>query len=162
MTTTIKPSKLFHLGVLLTLLVTSAAANAEYRLSAFEKARAFEALSIQDAAAAAKTFRRLDRLPMDYADANNLCVLKLMQKDSVAAEAICKKAYKMIGAVSMRRGNQQRTRAVVLTNLAVAQALNGKEADAQATLTKAARCDADNPNVAFNLQAFARNQLAAR
>jgi hypothetical protein len=35
---------------------------------------------------------------MDYADANNLCVLKIMERELVEAEAIYKKASRIVTA----------------------------------------------------------------
>ncbi len=149
------------LAVAATSLAVSAVSHADYRLAVFDDARAFTALSEQDAATARSIFKRRASLPLDYADMNNLCVLRIMEREVASAEGVCQKAYFKVNEKSMRLREKRRTRAVILANLAVAQMLNGSIADAQESLAKAQELDADNPNVAFNREAFARNQLAA-
>ncbi len=142
-------------------LTLSGVAQAEYRLSAFENARGYEALNRMDIEQAASRFSYRPSMPMDYADMNNLCVLRIMKRELPEAIATCERSLRYISDKPMRLRNKRKTRAVVLGNLAVAQAIAGDVKSATETLEQAATLDRDNPNISANRRAFARNQVAA-
>ncbi|MEM1231014.1 MAG: hypothetical protein AAGI15_10785 [Pseudomonadota bacterium] len=142
-------------------LTFSGVAQAEYRLSAFENARGYEALDRMDLEQASSRFSYRPSMPMDYADLNNLCVLRIMQRELPEAIATCEQSLRRVSDKPMGLRNKRRTRAVILGNLAVAQAIAGDVTSATETLERAGSLDSDNPNISANRRAFARNQVAA-
>lgn len=156
-----KLNPLLRVGVAALSLACCAATHAEYRLAAFDEARAAGALIRLDTETAAKRFSSRSSLPLDYADLNNLCVLRMLEGNNTDAESVCKKAYSKVSEKSMRLRSKRRARAVILANLSVAQLRSGKVADAEASVAKAEALDDRNPNVSEIRAVIARRQLAA-
>ena len=136
-------------------------ANADYRLSVFDNARAHEALQKGDTAAAAAAFEKPSIEALSYADLNNRCVLEILERNLDSATRACRMALNDITSRQIRVRDKRKMRSVVLSNLSVALMFSGNYADAEARLDRSLVLDSDNKVAASNRRALTQTKVAA-
>lgn len=151
-----------RIGAIVAALSIAPYAQAEYRLSVFDEALAHDALKTNDIAGAESAFEKRKTRSMDYADLNNLCVLQIAERNIEEASSSCRKALRQIRHLSLRNREKRQTRAVVLSNLSVALALEGKIASAEEAIREALVLDGDNKEAQRNFAVFSRTKVASR
>ena len=112
------------ISVALLSLFVSNIAIAEYKLTAFGDSTAYAALINQDVDGARAKLRFISMQEMDFADANNLCVAEVLEKDFAAAVAACELALERVELepyISLL--SESLAKASIYSNLAVAKAL---------------------------------------
>lgn len=151
-----------RIGAIVAALSVAPYTQAQYRLSVFDEAVAHDALKNNDISGAEAAFEKRTYRSMDYADLNNLCVLKIAERNTDEASDSCRKALKQIRHLSIRNREKRQTRAVVLSNLSVALALDGQIAAAEDAIREALVLDSDNKEAQVNYVAFSRAKFASR
>ncbi|MFK7915872.1 MAG: hypothetical protein AB8B93_18310 [Pseudomonadales bacterium] len=150
-----------HTLLAVALLAAASSAHAQYHLSVFEKARAHDALTHSDPVAAARAFKKPAVDKMDYADINNLCVLQIIERNTLEATRNCRLALKNLREQSIRNRDKRKMQAVVLSNLSVALFLKGEHNEVEATLERALTLDHANKEAIHNSKTFGQTRIAA-
>lgn len=151
-----------RIGALVAALAVTPYAQAQYRLSVFDEALAHDALKSNDISGAEAVFNKRNTKSMNYADLNNLCVLKIAERSTEEATSSCRRSLKYIRHLSIKNREKRQTRAVVLSNLSVALALEGDFAAAEAAIRQALALDKGNKEAQLNFAAFSRAEIASR
>lgn len=118
-------------------LLAGSNASAEIQVSAFESAKGYRSIINNNLERAEKSFPASATRRLDYADINNLCVLRILQRNHAEAQKTCKKAISKVGVASMKPPARRNAKAGIYANLAAAQILDGQYADARFSLDKA-------------------------
>lgn len=132
-------------------LLLSATASADYRVTAFGYSSEYDALLSQDVASAKSILRDRSLDSLDFVQANNLCVTRILSEEFAAAEAACSAALEKvekdlsIGVVATRDA-----KASIYSNLAVALAMSGNISAAGAALETALSLNSRDKNAVAN------------
>jgi hypothetical protein len=111
--------------------------SADVRVAAFSEGRGFHSLMSGDLELAQKALPKHGLRNLDYADANNLCVLQILQENEAAAVQTCRKALNKVEETTMKRTAMKKVKAEIYANLAAAEMLGGHYPEAQRSLDKA-------------------------
>lgn len=146
-------------------MTASAVVSAEIKVSAFAEARGFDALMNGDLERANRVLPEYRLRDLNYADANNLCVLQILKNKDAQAVKACRVALTKISSTSMSRSARRKLQAEIYTNLGAAQMLGGDYASAQSSLEKALdlskTADRVASNAAVNQEVLRSRLLAA-
>ena len=148
------------LSVVASLGVFSGAALAEYRVSAIDRGLGFKSLLAGDVKKAQAILQRRHTESMDYADRNNLCVLKILKNQVEEAVESCNGALIVLRRQGLRLGQEKVAAAEIYSNLSVAQLLLNNEEGAEASLLKALELSEGSNNAQANLQTLRAFPLA--
>lgn len=145
-------------GGLCTALI-SASAAAEYRLTAIAEATAYAALLSGDVARASEQFELASSSDMDFAALNNLCVKEVLARELDSALASCEAALDKLdlGAGLAIRG-ERAARAAILSNRAVAAALQGDVETALVDVERALALNGADRNARINRAELLRSE----
>ena len=143
-------------------LLSSAGAQAEYRVSAFRSAPGYEALMDGDYQAASQDMSVRFQSSGFSVDAN-LCVSQLMVESLSEALKSCNRALRQLPDrsplnIEARRANES----VVLSNRGVVLAMQGNLVAAEEDFTRALKLDDDNANAESNLAHLRSLRLSMR
>lgn len=134
-------------------LVVTSSAMAEYRVTAFGKTPGFSELLSNDAASAEFKLEKLSESKMGFSEMNNLCVTRILLKEFDAAITTCSTALdKAESAYDIGALEEKKAKASILSNLAVARALNGDAPGAKSDLEAALSLNSSNSNAQGNYQ----------
>lgn len=146
---------------LIAMLMTGTVAAAEYRVTAFGNAKAYTALISQDAGKATTEFGRTDLASLDFAEANNLCVTRILSKELSMAISACVAALeKLTNEVYISAISEKNAKASIYSNLAVAEALSGNLSAANGYLEISLSYNSDDANALANYDLIATSQIA--
>lgn len=132
-------------------MLAAGTASADYRITAFGDAIAYEALIEKDVASAKSAFYTTDLSKLDFVAANNLCVTQILSKELVAAIESCSLALeKADGALDLSATSEKSAKASIYSNLAVAKAMSGDLTGANVDLEKALLLNSRDVNAVSN------------
>lgn len=138
-------------GFALASLLAANTALAEYRVTAFGHTMGYEDLIKADSDAVESTFAGKSLSGLDYSEANNLCVAQILLKDFDAAIASCEAAVtKAERAFDINVADIDSVKASIYSNMAVAKALGGKQAEASKDLELALEFNSRDKNANTN------------
>jgi len=154
-------------GIIAAALVLSTPAAADLQVAAMTDGIGAKSLLAGNIERADKLLPNQVSRRLTYMDANNLCVLQILQNHEAAAVSSCQKALWKLKTTSMKRRAKTAIIAELYNNLAVAQYLAGDRAEAERNLGMAlSYVDLANDeanNAVLNQLAFQRrNSLAAK
>jgi len=144
-------------------LLSASAAQAEYRVSAFKNAPAFEALMEGDYQAASLDASSLRYQSTGFAVDANRCVSLLMVESLSDALKSCNRALRQLPdqsslSLEARRANES----AVLSNRGVVLAMQGDLVAAEEDFARALILDDSNANAATNLNQVRSLKLSVR
>lgn len=143
------------------MLAAGTAAADEYRVTAFGNAKAYTALISQDVSKAEMEFSKAELAGLDFAEANNLCVTKILSKELPVAVAACEAALsKLTSEVYISAMSEKAAKASIYSNLAVAEALSGNLSAASGYLEMSLSYNADDANALANYDLIATSLIA--
>jgi Flp pilus assembly protein TadD len=138
-------------GFALASLLTANTAMAEYRVTAFGHTMGYSDLITTDLKAIQTTFGKKSLSNLDYSEANNLCVAQILLKDFDAAVTSCEAAVvKADRAFEISPSDIDSVKASIYSNMGVAKALAGNDAEASKDLELALKFNARNRNAIAN------------
>lgn len=149
------------ISVALLSLFVSNIAIAEYKLTAFGDSTAYAALINQDVDGARAKLRFISMQEMDFADANNLCVAEVLEKDFAAAVAACELALERVELepyISLL--SESLAKASIYSNLAVAKALAGDLSAASSYLELSLSLNDEDANALSNYDLISASLVA--
>ena len=143
------------------MLAAGTAAASEYRVTAFGNTKAYTALISQDVSKAERELSSVELTGMDFAEANNLCVTKILSKELSIAVVACEAALdKLTGEVYISAISEKSAKASIYSNLAVAEALSGNMSAANDYLDMSLSFNADDENALANYDLIATSLVA--
>ena len=132
-------------------MLVAGTASADYRVTAFGDAVAYDALIAKDVASAKSAFYTADLTKLDFVAANNLCVTQILSKELEAAIESCSLALeKADGALEISATTEKSAKASIYSNLAVAKAMSGDLTGASVELEKALLLNSRDRNAVSN------------
>jgi hypothetical protein len=132
-------------------LFISATASADYRVTAFGDAVAYQALIAKDVASAKSAFYTADMSKLDFIAANNLCVTQILAKELDAAIESCSLALSKAEAdYELSTMSAKSAKASIYSNMAVAKAMSGDMLGASGDLEKALLLNSRDRNAVSN------------
>lgn len=138
-------------------LFTAATASADYHVTAFGYTDGYSALVNMDPASALNILDT--RADLDYAEANNLCVAKILSEDLVGAVASCELALDQVTrTLELTASKKKVAMASIYSNLGVAKALAGDLDAATVDLEKALELNARDDNAQSNFESINTKQ----
>lgn len=138
-------------------LLATATASAEYRVTAFGYTGGYDALVKLNADAALTTLDT--RSALDYAEANNLCVAKILTRDLDGALTSCELAItRTERTVELTASKKKEAQASIYSNLGVTKALAGDMDAAKFYLKKALGLNARDENAKRNFASVIATQ----
>lgn len=149
------------ISVALLSLFVSNIAIAEYKLTAFGDSTAYASLINQDVDGARAKLRFISMQEMDFADANNLCVAEVLEKDFAAAVAACELALERVELepyISLL--SESLAKASIYSNLAVAKALAGDLSAASSYLELSLSLNDEDANALSNYDLISASLVA--
>lgn len=142
-------------------MLAAGTASAEYRLTAFGDAKAYTALIAMDVNKAQSAFRNSKLAVLDFAEANNLCVMKILSKELADAVSACESSLeKLSSEVYISTTSEKSAKASIYSNLAVATALAGDFGSANRYLELSLSYNSDDENALTNYDLIATSLLA--
>ena len=139
----------------------STTAFADYRLTAFGDSLGYSALIAKDVSTATSLFEDHNVEHMDFLEINNLCVSQILDSEFDAAIESCAAALDLSETdYSVTYKSRREAKASILSNLAVAKALNGDLTGAQSNLEMALSLNSSDRNAIANIDLLAVNLVA--
>ncbi len=146
---------------LIAMFAAGTAAADEYRVTAFGNAKAYTALISQDASKAATEFGSIEVTSLDFAEANNLCITRILSKELPMAISACEAALeKLTNEVYISVFSEKLAKASIYSNLAVAEALSGNFSAANGYLEVSLGYNSDDANALANYDLIATSLIA--
>ncbi len=142
-------------------LLAAGTASAEYRLTAFGDTKAYSALIAMDVNRAQSAFRKSGLNVLDFAEANNLCVMKILSRELPDAVSACEASLeKLSSEVYISATSEKSAKASIYSNLAVATALSGNLNAASRYLELSLSYNSDDENALTNYDLIATSMVA--
>ncbi len=141
-------------------LLLSHNVSADYRVTAFGEATAYNALMSADAETAKSIFARKSVAKLDFTALNNLCVTQILSSEYTAAIATCKSALEDVETdLTIPSATEKAAKADILSNMAVAKVMSGDLAGAVTDIELAASLDGYDRNVSSNYELISAKRL---
>ncbi|MEQ8409234.1 MAG: hypothetical protein RKH07_13260 [Gammaproteobacteria bacterium] len=132
-------------------LLLAGTASADYRVTAFGETAEYSALLSKDVESAKSIFSKREIAKLDFISANNLCVTQILAKEFSEAISSCATALEKVDAeLGIGVTTEKTAKASILSNLAVAKAMNGDVSGASMDLERALLLNSRDRNAVSN------------